>query len=192
MSFSTYATQYFFPCRHTLTFPQAALSGPRHFVIEEFPDENQLETMTTISATSDGSQTVSSYILVNPTTQFDSTNGGLATISIPIDPSLASGDVRIMRANAASRWDYVQLDTRVEDDMAYADTSSGGVFVANSELNSGLIAGVVVAAFVLLVVGIAFGGLVVYFVVRRDKWQKTKENTRKLKQKVTRSFAKQV
>jgi hypothetical protein len=177
---------------HTLEFPQAALSTAGQYSIEEFTDKDQLEAMTDVRAVSDAGETVSSYILVSPPTQFDSQNGGMATIAIPIDTNVASGDVTIVRANAASRWEYVELDTRVEDDMATADTSSGGVFVVNSQINSGLIAGVVVAAFVLLVIGIAFGGLVVYFVVRRDKWQKAKDNTRKFKQKVTRSFARQV
>ena len=175
--------------RHTLEFPQAALSTAGQYSIEEFTDKDQLEAMTGVRAVSNGGETVSSYILVSPATQFDSQNGGMAKIAIPVDTNV---DVTIMRANAASRWEYVDLDTRVEENMAEADTSSGGVFVVNSQINSGLIAGVVVAAFVLLVIGIAFGGLVVYFVVRRDKWQKAKDNTRKFKQKVTRSFARQV
>lgn len=167
------------------------MSTASDYRMDQFESEDELESMTDARGSSDGER-VSSYILVSPPTQFDSKNGGRATVAIPIDTNVASDNVRIMRANAASRWEYVELDTRVEDDTAYTDTTSGGVFVANSSVNSGLIAGVVVAAFVLLVIGIAVGGLVVYFIVRRDKWQKAKENTKKFKQKVTRSFAKQV
>ena len=161
--------------------------------MDEYSDADTAEEMTGVKEPS--GETVSSFILVTPSGQFpgiDTENGQPATIAIPVDTSISSDNIRIMRANAASNWDFVHLDTRVEDDMAYADTSSGGVFVANAELNAGLIAGIVIAAFVLLVVGIAVGGVVIYFLVRRDKWQKTKENVRKMKQKVTRSFAKQV
>ena len=97
-----------------------------------------------------------------------------------------------MRANAATNWQFVALDTRVEDDMAYADTSTGGVFVVNGEVNAGLVAGIVVAVLIVLVIGLAAGAVVIFFLVRRDKWQKTKDNMRKAKTKVTRSFAKQV
>ena len=161
--------------------------------MDQFDDSDSLEEMTDARGPS-GGQTVSSFIYVSPDTQFqdlDTSNGETATIAMPFDSSISS-DITIMRANAGSRWQYVELDTRVEDDTAYAETSSGGVFVANGQINSGLIAGIVVAAFVLLVIGIAVGGVVIYFLVRRDKWQKTKENARKFKQKVTRSFAKQV
>ena len=160
--------------------------------MEQISDAASAEEMLGISEPS--GETVSSYVFVHPPTRFPNANqnGGAATISIPIDTSVSSDNIRIYRANVASDWEFVELDTRVEDDMAYADTSQGGIFVANAELNAGLVAGVVVAAFVLLVIGLAVGGLVIYFLVRRDKWQKTKQNAYKIKMKVTRSFAKQV
>lgn len=160
--------------------------------MEQFANTSFAEDMLDISEPS--GETVSDFVLVTPHTEFpdlDTSEGKTATIAIPIDTSVET-DIRIMRANAASNWEFVELDTRVEDDMAYADTSAGGVFVANAEINAGLIAGVVIAAFVILVIAFALGGVVIYFLVRRDKWQKTKENVRKMKYKVTRSFAKQV
>ena len=178
---------------HSLEFRQGALLSATNFRMDQFDDSGTVEEMVGVGSPS-GGQTISSFVYVTPDTQFpdlDTGNGGTATIAMPIEPGATSG-ITIMRANAASRWEYVELDTRVENDMAYADTTSGGVFVANGKLNSGLIAGVVVAAFVLLVIGIAVGGLVIYFLIRRDKWQKAKQNTQKFKQKVTRSFAKQV
>lgn len=158
------------------------------YVMEEFENTD----MTEADEINTG-QKLSSYINVNPTRfpGLDTANGQRASISMKFDSSISSG-VKIMRANAESRWEYVELDTTVEDDTATAETSSGGVFVVTGAVATGLIAGVVIAAFVLLMVGIAIGGLVVYFIVRRDKWQKTKDNTRKMKQKITRSFAKQV
>ena len=178
--------------RHSLEFTQGTLLGATDFRMEQFPNASLAEAMLGISEP-DG-ETVSDFIFITPHSEFpdiDTGNAETATVAMPIDTSVET-DIKIMRANAASNWEFVELDTRVEDDMAYADTTAGGVFVANAEINAGLIAGVVVAAFVLLVIAIAIGGLVIYFLVRRDKWQKTKDNVRKIRYKVTRSFAKQV
>lgn len=167
--------------------------GPSEFRIDQFANASLAEDMLDIDDPSGDS--VSDFILITPTTRFPNSNledGEPAVVTIPIDTSVSSDNVKIMRANDASNWEFVELDTRVEDDMAMADTRQGGVFVAKSDVNVGLIAGLVVTAFVLLVIGIAVGGLVIYFLVRRDKWEKTKENARKMKFKVTRSFAKKV
>ena len=162
--------------------------------MEQFPNISAAEEMLDISEPN--RETVSEVVFVAPVGRFpniDMANDETATIAMPFDASsVSSENIRIRRANAASNWEFVELDTRVEDDMARAETSSGGVFLVSSELNAGLIAGVVVAAFILLVIGIAIGGLVIYFVVRREKWRKAKQNVHKLKTKVTRSFAKQV
>lgn len=167
--------------------------GPTEFRMDQFPNASVAEDM--LGVKDPVGDSLSDFVLVSPTTQFPNSNledGDPATIAIPIDTDVSSEDITIMRANDASNWEFVELNTRVEDGMAYADTRQGGLFVAKSDVNVGLIAGVVVAAFVLLVVGIAVGGLVIYFLVRREKWQKTKENARKMKIKMTRSFAKQV
>lgn len=176
-----------------LEFQQAALMAPSEFRMDQFANVSLAEDMLGIEDPRGDS--VSDFILVTPTGLFPNSNlkdGEPAVIAIPIDTSVSSDDIKIMRANDASNWEFVELETRVEDDMAYADTRQGGVFVAKSGVNVGLIAGIVVTFFILLVVGIAVGGLVIYFLVRRDKWEKTKENARKMKFKVTRSFAKQV
>ena len=160
--------------------------------MEQFPNISTAEAMLPVGDPPD--DTVSSVIVISPSTfpNIDRDNEDAAVIAIPIDPGVSSKDVKIMRANAISNWEFVALDTRVEDDMAYADTRSGGVFVASSEVNTALIAGLAITALLLLVIGISVGGLVIYFLVRREKWQKTKDNARKFKHKVTRSFAKQV
>lgn len=160
--------------------------------MEQFPNVSSAEGM--LGITEPTGETVSSFVLVSPMTRFPNTGDDqqAAVISIPIDAGVSSNNIKIMRANAASNWEFIELDTEVEDDMASADTSQGGVFVASGELNTGLIAGIAVAAVFLVVLGIVVGGLVIYFLVRREKWQKTKDNARKLKYKVTRSFAKQV
>ena len=161
--------------------------------MDQFDDSGSLRDMVDAQPPSDGEE-VSSFVFITPDAQFpdlNTENAETATIVIPVEPG-ANSDITILRANSASRWEYVELDTRVENDMAQAETSSGGVFYARGRLNSGLIAGVVVAAFIVLVIAIAISGVVIYFLIRRDKWQKAKLNTQKFKQKVTRSFAKQV
>lgn len=178
---------------NSLEFQQAALTGPSEFRMDQFANVSLAEDMLGIE--DPRGESVSDVILITPTTLFPNSNledGEPAVIAIPIDTSVSSDDIKIMRANDASNWEFIELETRVEDDMAYADTRQGGAFVAKSSVNVGLIAGIAVTFFILLVVGIAVGGLVIYFLVRRDKWEKTKENARKMKFKVTRSFAKQV
>ena len=93
---------------------------------------------------------------------------------------------------------------------AYAQTNQGGVFVAafatvpslatsastpslatSGHSTLGVALGVSFGVTILFVVtcGVA---VAVYFVVRSEKWKKTKDNVRKTKTKVSRSFAKQV
>ena len=177
---------------NSLQFSQGSLNTAMEFRMDQFPNASSVEETLDISTPSGGR--VSSFVLVTPTTRFtDSSDGGMGMIAMPIDPSIASSDnIQVLRANAATDWNFVALDTRVEDDMAYADTSSGGIFVVNGEVNAGLVAGIVVAVLIVLVIGLTAGAVVLYFVIRRDKWQKTKDNVRKAKTKVTRSFAKQV
>ena len=93
---------------------------------------------------------------------------------------------------------------------AYAQTNQGGVFVAafatvpslatsastpslatSGHSTLGVALGVSFGVTILFVVtcGVA---VAVYFVVRLEKWKKTKDNICKTKTKVSRSFAKQV
>ena len=178
--------------RNSLEFGPDALDDASIFRMDEFTNTSSAEDMLGVSAPP--GQQVSSFVLISPPTSFPNSgeNAGMGMVALPVDTDISSDNIRILRANANSNWEFVELDTRVENNMAYADTSQGGVFVANAGLNTGLVAGIVVAVFILIVATLAIGGVVIYFLVRREKWQKTKDNIQKYKTKVTRSFAKQV
>ena len=140
---------------------------------------------------------VSPYVLVTPVENFAAA-GQTATIVIDID-NTAPNSTRIYRANPGSNWNFVSLTTEVRDGNAYAQTDQGGAFVAafvtappvSSRSTLGIALGVSFGVIILIVVacGVAVG---VYFVVRPEKWRKTKDTICKTKTKFSRSFAKQI
>ena len=184
------------PSRHSIQFNQGTLSTAVEFRFEEYADsDTAIQAVEDLANPPDGNfavppNAVSSYVLLTPIENFAAA-GQMATIVIDIDDT-APSSTRIYRANPGSDWNFVSLTTEMRDGNAYAQTDQGGVFVAASGLNTlGIAIGVSVGAVVLIVVacGAAIG---VYFAVRPEKWRKTKDNVRKTKTKVSRSFAKQV
>ena len=172
------------------------MSTAVEFRFEEYADsDTAIQAVEDLANPPDGNfavppNAVSSYVLLTPIENFAAA-GQTATIVIDIDDT-APSSTRIYRANPRSDWNFVSLTTEMRDGNAYAQTDQGGVFVAASGLNTlGIAIGVSVGAVVLIVVacGAAIG---VYFAVRPEKWRKTKDNVRKTKTKVSRSFAKQV
>lgn len=134
---------------------------------------------------------VSPYVSVEPLTQFDGING-MATIRISFDSQLVESGISLHRANLNSAFVFVELDTRVENGQAVAETNQGGIFVVGSGVNYDLIVGLSVAGVILLIVILIVVGVVIYFVVRPEKWKSTKSGVKKTQMKVKRSFAKQV
>ena len=141
---------------------------------------------------------VSPYVLVTPVENFAAA-GQTATIVIDID-NTAPNSTRIYRANPGSNWNFVSLTTEVRDGNAYAQTDQGGAFVAAVPTHAspasgrntlGIALGVSFGVIILIVVtcGAAVG---VYFVVRPEKWRKTKDTVCKTKTNFSRSFAKQI
>ena len=138
-------------------------------------------------------------MLVTPIENFAAA-GQTATIVIDINDT-APSSTRTYRANPGSNWNFVNLTTEVRNGNAYAQTNQGGVFVAafatvpslatSGHSTLGVALGVSFGVTILFVVtcGVA---VAVYFVVRPEKWKKTKDNICKTKTKVSRSFAKQV
>ena len=172
------------------------MSTAVEFRFEEYADsDTAIQAVRNVSNPPDGNfrvppNAVSSYVLVTPIETFTAA-GQMATIVIDID-DVAPSSTRIYRANPGSDWNFVSLTTEMRDGNAYAQTDQGGVFVAASGLNTlGVAVGVSVSAVVLIVVACAVA-IGVYFAVRPEKWRKTKDNVRKTKTKVSRSFAKQV
>ena len=182
--------------RHSIQFNPGTLSTAVEFRFEEYADsDTAIQAVEDLANPPDGNfavppNAVSSYVLLTPIENFAAA-GQMATIVIDIDDT-APSSTRIYRANPRSDWNFVSLTTEMRDGNAYAQTDQGGVFVAASGLNTlGIAIGVSIGTVILIVVacGAAIG---VYFAVRPEKWRKTKDNVRKTKTKVSRSFAKQV
>lgn len=134
---------------------------------------------------------ISPYVSVEPLTQFAGVDG-MATIRIAFDSQLVESGISLYRANLNSAFVFREMDTRVENGQAVAETNQGGIFVVGSGLNYDLVVGLSVAGVVLLIIILLVVGVVIYFVVRPDKWKSTKSGVKKTQMKVKRSFAKQV
>ena len=192
---------FLFPLsRHSIHFNRGTLSNAIEFRFEEYTDplDGNFRILPNV---------VSPYVLVTPVENFAAA-GQTATIVIDID-NTAPNSTRIYRANPGSNWNFVSLTTEVRDGNAYAQTDQGGAFVAafvtaptvatapthatpvSSRNTLGIALGVSFGVIILIVVGcgVAVG---VYFVVRPEKWRKTKDNVYKTKTKFSRNFAKQI
>lgn len=137
----------------------------------------------------------SKYINVNPPATFPGTLNP-ATIEINLDstvsPETASG-ISIYRASQESDWIFVELETEaMSAGRVAASTSQGGVFVAGSGVDYGLVTGLVITGVVLLVIAVLMAGLIIYFVVRPEKWASAKSGLSKTKMNLKRSFANQI
>ncbi len=132
----------------------------------------------------------SPYVSLQPYTTFAEA-GQEVTIAIDLH-SGAPSDVKLYVANPRTNWNFVEMRTSTDDGRAMASTSEGGVFVATAEQDLTWIAGVVVAFVVIVVIVLVVVAVIVYFKLRPEKWAKTKDNVKKAKIRVTRSFATKV
>ena len=69
---------------------------------------------------------------------------------------------------------WTRMDAKIADGVARFDATEGGVYIAVSNTNVGMIVGIVVA--VLLLVGVIVGGTVLYFKRHPDKGQAIKRS----------------
>ena len=180
---------------HELKFDRGDLTQASMLNMEEYSDSDAASDFVmqmSGSRTSDapGNQ-VSPVISIQPFTQFPGAQGE-AQVTIDIDSSAAREGTKIYRASAANNWAYVALDTQIVDGRAVASTNQGGVFVAATEVSTGLIVGVVIASVIILLVVVIVVGMAIYFASRPDKLKSTKEKIVKTQNRVKRSFAKQV
>ena len=180
---------------HIIQIESGDLEGAIVFNIEEYSNSStaleQARTRTTIEQFSPPPEERSSYLLVDPLDQF-TTPGQMVEVNIALNDDNPPGNTNIYRANPGSRWTFQRLTTKINGDRAIASTDQGGIFVAASPQDTALIAGLTVMGVFLLFIIILPLSVVIFFLIRRDKWQSLKESTRKTKVKVTRSFAKQV
>ena len=178
---------------HYIEFAANDLDGPVEFTIEEYSNED--DALAAAEAQGGGGDKPSGdedspYVLIHPVGKF-SASGQEAVIAIDLD-SGASSSATVYRANPSSDWEFVSMDTEVRDGKAMTTSDEGGIYVASSEPNLLWIVGVVVAVVFIMIVVLIIGGMLIYFRVRPEKWEKTKDNMRKAKIRVSRSFAKQV
>ena len=181
---------------HEISFNQGDLTEPNMIRMDVFRDPQDAMTEVMEGAGSEENvnppgNTVSQFIRIDPPRMFDGVMSA-ATVTISIDEKAENDRTTIYRASEQSGWMFEPLDTEIVDGRAVASTNQGGIFVAASGVNYGLVVGVVVAGVVLLIVILAVIALVVYFVVRPEKWRSTKDNVHKAQTKMKRSFAKQV
>lgn len=109
------------------------------------------------------------------------------TITMTVDDT---SDTKIVRYSAANGWNGQELDTEVSGDTASAESDQDGVFVATSSPNQYVLIGALVGS--LVVVLLIIGGVVLFFVIRRDKWRKVKASFKNAKTGISRSFASKV
>ena len=183
-----------------ISFPPAALTSPVTVQVEVFQNASGAQAITNSPNTPD--YTVSAFTWVGPQ-QFPDVQGS-ATVQLAL--SGTGPNVQVYRANEASGWVYQALDTAVANEMASAQTNSGGMFVAASSktaiisvatvlvvivvLATVVLATVVLATVVLATVVLATVvtvSLVVYFRVKKGAWQNFKtavKNVPKLRRHV--------
>ena len=109
------------------------------------------------------------------------------TITMKVDDTT---DAKIVRYNSENGWNGQELDTQVSGDMASAQSDQDGVFVATSSPNQYILIGALVGS--LVVVLLIIGAIILFFVIRRDKWEKVKSSLKNTKTGITRSFASKV
>ena len=176
-------------------FQRGDLTQPNALNMMEF--ENADEARDMIEATAGGtprnepSNKVSSSLTVQPYTRFTGAQNE-AQISIDLDPTADRDGTVIYRASAMNGWSYVALDTQIVEGRAVARTDQGGIFVAAAEVSTGTIVGVVVSAFILILVGVLIVGMFIYFKTQPEKWRSAKDKMLQSQNKLKRSFAKQV
>lgn len=180
-----------------MTFDRADLSQPNLIIMSEYRNSSQaVEDVrgNTVKGEKLNEPPIlhSPFVAIFPPRTFDGAMSP-AKISIDLDSSLAgSSNVHIYRSNMESAFAFTQLETSIVDGRAVANTNQGGVFVAGSQVNYGLVIGLVVTGVVLLLFAIIVVGVIVYFVARPEKWQSAKTNVKKSQMKIKRSFARQV
>ena len=171
-----------------MSFTRGGLTKPISFGVE--PIRNGTDAQMRTNGQSAPGQAISSVISVSPHGRFQAGTDGTGTISIAVSDS-SSPNARIYRASPSTGLTYRALDTRMVNGRAEADISEGGYFVVTTPIATAfaVVAAVIV---VLVIVSIAVIGVIVYFVVRRDKWNSAKDKMSTGVKSVTRSFAKKV
>lgn len=134
-------------------------------------------------------KSVSSYVRVG---SFETADGAMARMEIPIDVSALDSNVKMYVASPQDNYVFrVVPDSQVVDGKAVAQISGeddGNIYVAASPQVAAYVV-IATVIFVVLIIVIIVVGMVVFFRVRRDKWKSTKDKVSGGMVNIKRSFA---
>ena len=156
------------------------------FVMQQWPDDLAPAATRQLSGRNLDlpDDPVSEYVTVE---RMGGKQEGMFSVTLSVSEE---NDVHIIRYSGANGWNARELDTEVSNGMATAQTDEDGVFVASGSPTNYVLIGALVGS--LVVVALIIGAVIIFFVIRRDKWQKVKATFKNTKTNVTRSFASKV
>jgi len=172
--------------RHWVTVERGAISEPVMFSMQKWPDHIVNEALRQytgrdISLPDDATSDVVTVTM----------EGGKQEMPYTISMTVGdTSDTHIIRYSASNNWNGEELDTEVSGNTASAQSDQDGVFVASSSPNHYVLIGALVGS--LVVVLLIIGAVILFFVIRRDKWRKVKASFKNAKTSVTRSFASKI
>jgi len=156
------------------------------FVMQQWPDDLAAAATRQLSGRNLNlpDDPVSDYVTVET---MGGKQNGMFMVSLSVNEE---NDVHIVRYSASNGWNPQELDTEVSNGMATAQTDQDGVYVASGSPTNYVLIGALVGS--LIVVALIIGAVIIFFVIRRDKWHKVKATLKNTKTNVTRSFASKV
>lgn len=170
-----------------MSVERGAITEPTVFVMQRWPDNLAEQAVREYAGQSVALPSDSRSSDVVTVTMEGGKQERPFTITMTVDDTT---DVKIVRYSAANGWNGQELDTQVSGDQASAQSDQDGVFVATSSPNQYVLIGALVGS--LVVVLLIIGAIIIFFVIRRDKWRKVKSSFKNAKTGITRSFASKV
>lgn len=171
---------------HWISVDRGALTEPSMFVMQKWPGGMASQAANEFAGRNVNlpDNTVSDVVTVTM-------EGGKQekpfTITMTVDET---SDTTIVVYSAANGWNGQELDTETSGNTASAQSDQDGIYVATSSPNQYILIGALVGS--LVVVLLIIGAVILFFVIRRDKWRKVKSSLKNAKTGITRSFASKV
>ena len=170
----------------TLQLARGTVMTPGVITVTTFTNESEAQAMTNNQKAP--GKLVSNYVQISG---FNPTEGQTGTIRLNVSDGNIDSDTKIYFAKSSEGYTFRELDTKMENGQAVAQVDGDGVAAATNA-QVALFVTVGTAVFIVLILVIAIAGVAVFFRVRRDKWNKTKEKVSSGMTNIKRSFAKKV
>ena len=166
------------------------------FRLEKFASEEEaldgIKEMTGNSADTTPGQARSDYYYFVSDSGEEITTDTSQRVEINIELNDGLGrSPTVYIANSRTQGTFKALDTKVENGVAKAYTDEGGVVVVSAEIVTQYVI-IATVSFLLIIFITAVVATVIYFRVRRDKWEKVKGKVSGGMNNIKRSFAKEV